>query len=185
MRGVFESSGPRSYNNAVTGPLYTPDILRLAASIPDHAPLERAQATVMRRSPVCGSRVTASVNLDRQGRIAEFSQQVQACALGQAAAAILGQAIIGRTSADLRAAHDALAAWLKAATAFPEILADHYPRLALFDAARTHTARHASLCLAFDAAAAAAEAAFSQAPGRAATGREPVAPACLAGLARR
>ncbi|MFA7441175.1 MAG: iron-sulfur cluster assembly scaffold protein [Sphingomonadaceae bacterium] len=169
----------------MTAPLYTADILRLAASIPGQRPLKDAQATIMRRSPVCGSRVTTSVNLDCYGRVVDFGQEVQACALGQAAAAILGQAILGQTPENLRMAHEALASWLKSDDTLPEFLAAHYPQLALFEPARAHAARHPSICLAFDAAAAAAEQAISQAPGRAAVDREPAAPACRGAPAQR
>jgi NifU-like protein involved in Fe-S cluster formation len=41
------------------------------------------------------------------GRITEFAQDVKACALGQASAAVLGQVAIGRTLPELQAARDA------------------------------------------------------------------------------
>ena len=50
----------------------------------------------MRRSPQCGSSVTAYVAMDGD-RIADFRQEVRACALGQASASVLGQAVIGRS----------------------------------------------------------------------------------------
>jgi hypothetical protein len=50
----------------------------------------------------------------RDGRVAEFAQDVKACALGQASAAVLGAVVLGRSRAELVAARDALAAMLKA-----------------------------------------------------------------------
>lgn len=146
-------------------PLYNAEILRLAASIPHAGRLDRAQATVQRRSPVCGSRVTADALIDAQGRITDYAQEVRACALGQASAAILGGNVVGRDSAELAAAAAGLAAWLKGSGPLPEALARGWPRLALFEPARAHAARHASILLAFEAAAAAAaEAAAVPAP---------------------
>jgi NifU-like protein involved in Fe-S cluster formation len=40
--------------------------------------------------------------------VAEFAQDVKACALGQASAAVLGQVVIGRTLPELQAARDAV-----------------------------------------------------------------------------
>lgn len=140
--------------------LYNARILRLAASIPHQGRLAEAQATARRTSPICGSRVTADVAVDAGGRVAAFGQEVRACALGQAAAAILGQGVVGRTGAELSAAADALQAWLRERdTPLPDRLAADWPDLLLFDPARAHPARHASIALAFEAAAEAATAA--------------------------
>jgi NifU-like protein involved in Fe-S cluster formation len=136
-------------------PLYNARILRLAASIPCAARLNNPMGSARRTSPVCGSRVTADVMLDPDKRISGFGQEVRACALGQASAAILGQAVLGETSASLQQAHDALKDWLKGGGDLPEALAG-FPELALFEPARAHPARHPSILLAFEAAAAAA-----------------------------
>ena len=92
--------------------LYSNRILGLAADIPHNTRLEKADATVKKRSPLCGSTVTVDVQL-KDGRIARFGQDVKACALGQAAAAVTGGAIIGRNHDEIRAARDALRAMLK------------------------------------------------------------------------
>lgn len=143
-------------------PLYNAEILRLAASIPHAERLPAAAGTARRSSPICGSRVTAGVTLGPDGRIAAFGQEVRACALGQASAAILGEAVIGETADSLAGARDLLAAWLKGDGPLPEALAARFPKLSLFEPARAHPARHPSICLAFDAAAAAAEAAAAE-----------------------
>lgn len=143
-------------------PLYSVGILRLAASIPNQRRLEQPHATVSRSSPVCGSRVTMDVCIDAEGRITDFGQEVHACALGQASAAILGQALPGETAASLRDAHTMLADWLRSDAPLPPELERRFPQLILFEPARAHTARHASICLAFDTAACAAELAAGQ-----------------------
>jgi NifU-like protein involved in Fe-S cluster formation len=135
--------------------LYNTDILRLAANIPHHDRLAAPMGSSERRSPVCGSRVTVDVNLDAAGRVAEVGLLVRACALGQASSSLLAAAILGRTPGELAAARDALAAWLSTGEGAPP----EWPGLAIFTPALPHTARHASIRLAFEAAAEAAEAA--------------------------
>jgi NifU-like protein involved in Fe-S cluster formation len=85
----------------MTSALYNRDILRLAASIPHQRRLEAPQASVMKQSPVCGSRVTVDIVTDHQGRVAQLGQEVRACALGQAAAALMGAHALGRAPEEL------------------------------------------------------------------------------------
>ncbi len=138
-------------------PLYNPEILRLAVSIPYAELLTDAQVSVRRVSPVCGSQVTVSLSLDAAGRIARFGQEVRACALGQASAAVLGRHVLGQRAADVRRAHDLLRDWLKQADMLPPELAGVYPEIRALAPAHGYPARHPSILLAFDAAAAAAE----------------------------
>ncbi|WP_419808423.1 iron-sulfur cluster assembly scaffold protein [Sphingomonas sp.] len=145
----------------MSAPLYNTDILRLAASIPHHQRLAAPHGSAERRSPVCGSRVTVDVALDEAGCVAEVGLLVRACALGQASSALLGAAVLGRTPAELAASRDALAAWLSGDGDAPE-----WPGVAVLTPARDYPARHASIRLAFEAAAEAAEQAAGQA-GRA------------------
>ena len=133
--------------------LYNTRILRLAATVPHGARLDSPQASALRVSPVCGSRVTVDLDVDGEGRVARFGQEVRACALGQAAAALLGENILGRTGDELAAARDGLAAFLRGDAEAP----GDWPGLDVFAPARPHKARHPSILLAFDAAAAAAQ----------------------------
>lgn len=132
--------------------LYNTQILRLAASIPFAERLAHPQATVARRSPICGSRVTIDVELDGDGRIAALGQEVRACALGQASASLMGAHAIGRSPGELAEARDALAAFLSGEADTP----GGWPGLDLFGPARPHQARHPSIMLAFEAVAEAA-----------------------------
>jgi NifU-like protein involved in Fe-S cluster formation len=132
--------------------LYNRDILRLAASIPHLGRLEAADASAERRSPVCGSRVAVDVVLDDDGRVAALGQEVKACALGQASAALMGAGALGRTREELAEARDSLRAFLAGERDDPGA----WPGLALFAEARPFTARHPSILLAFEAAAEAA-----------------------------
>ena len=140
------------YRPPVSSAIYTRDILRLASSIPHLGRLEHPQASVEKSSPVCGSRVAVDIALDGEGRVAALGQQVRACALGQASAALMGAHAVGRTGADLEAARDALADYLAGRRDRP----GDWPGLDIFAEARRLPARHASILLAFDAAAEAA-----------------------------
>jgi NifU-like protein involved in Fe-S cluster formation len=145
-------------------PLYNAEILRLAASI-SHASLPAApQASARRTSPICGSRVTVGLGLDPCGRVVDFGQEVRACALGQASAAILGRHVLGETAEGLAQAHALLKGWLKGDGPLPAPLAARFPELTLFEPARAHPARHPSILLAFEASAAAAAEAAALAP---------------------
>ncbi len=137
---------------AVTAALYTRDILRLAASIPHLGRLAGAQASVEKSAPLCGSRVVVDLSLNAEGRVAALGQEVKACALGQASAALMGGHVIGRDAAALAEARDALAAYLAGGSDDP----GRWPGLDAFAAARSFSARHGAILLPFQAAAEAA-----------------------------
>lgn len=131
--------------------LYNTEILRLAASIPHHQRLADAMGSSEQRSPICGSRVTVDVTLGADGRVDAAGLLVRACALGQASASLLAQDLVGRSPGELAAARDALAAWLAGEGREPD-----WPGIAVLGPALAYPARHASIRLAFEAAAEAA-----------------------------
>jgi NifU-like protein involved in Fe-S cluster formation len=136
----------------VPSALYNRDILRLAASIPHLGRLEAPQGSAEKSSAVCGSRVAVDVALDGEGRVAALGQEVKACALGQASAALMAAHALGRSPGELAEARDAFAAWLRGERGDP----GEWPGLDVFTHARGYAARHASILLAFEAAAEAA-----------------------------
>jgi NifU-like protein involved in Fe-S cluster formation len=128
--------------------LYSARILALAADIPGLGRLEDAQGTARKRSPLCGSTVTVDVRME-QGRVTAFAQDVKACALGQAAAAVVGAAITGRTRDEIEAARDQLASMLSGGPApLPP-----FDGFEVLSPARDFKNRHASIKLAIEAAA--------------------------------
>ncbi|KHQ53870.1 iron-sulfur cluster assembly scaffold protein [Mameliella alba] len=133
--------------------LYSGRILELAADIPHNARLEDAQVSVKKRSPLCGSTVTVDLTM-KDGKVADFGQDVKACALGQAAASVVGGAIIGRTPEEIQAARDALRAMLKEDGPTPPAPFDG---LEVLRPAAAYKNRHASIMLALDAASQAVE----------------------------
>jgi NifU-like protein involved in Fe-S cluster formation len=129
--------------------LYSQRILALAADIPHRGRLEAPQASVRKRAPLCGSTVTVDLDLE-DGRIARFGQEVKACALGQASAALLGRHVIGRNLAEIEAARDALKAMLTSGGPPPGAPFEGYEVL---EPAREYRNRHASILLSLDATA--------------------------------
>lgn len=129
--------------------LYSGRILELAADIPRTGQLDAPQARATRRSPLCGSNVTVDVVL-HQGRIAAFAQDVRACALGQAAAAVVGAHAIGRTRGEIERARDELAAMLQGEGPAP---AAPFEELEVLIPAQAFTNRHRSILLALEATA--------------------------------
>ena len=133
--------------------LYSGRILALAADIPLLGRLMAPTGTARKRSPLCGSTVTVDLVM-QAGRVVAFAQDVKACALGQAAAAVLGGAVIGRSLAELDAARVSLHAMLKDAGPVPSAPFDGFEVLI---PARDYKNRHASILLALDAACEAAK----------------------------
>jgi NifU-like protein involved in Fe-S cluster formation len=127
--------------------LYSARILALASDIPHLGRLGAPEGSSRKRAPLCGSTMGVDVVL-RDGRITEFAQDVKACALGQAAAAILGAAIIGRTPEEVRQGRDALRGMLRDGAPPPASPWDGFQVLL---PARDHANRHGSILLAFEA----------------------------------
>jgi NifU-like protein involved in Fe-S cluster formation len=127
--------------------LYSTRILALAADIPHLGRLDAPDGSARHRSPLCGSVVTVDVRI-RDGRVAEFAQDVKACALGQASAAILGAVVVGRSLAELASARDALLAMLRDGGPVPPAPFGGYEVLL---PAREYKNRHASILLALEA----------------------------------
>jgi len=146
-----QQKGKAMSNDSDLISLYSSRILRLAADMPHTDRLVSPQATVKKRAPLCGSTVTVDVNLN-DGRVTEFAQDVKACALGQAAAAVVGHAILGRTEADIRRARDELYTMLKSDGPVPSAPFDG---LEVLSPAKDYKNRHASIMLTLDALVAA------------------------------
>lgn len=132
--------------------LYTPAILRLALACADFPPLINANARVERRAPLCGSRIALDMRMDADGRVKAVGFAVHACAIGQAAAALLAREVSERSGADLARVAQALARWLEnAAAPMPD-----WPGIAALAPVRALPARRGAALLPFEAAAAAA-----------------------------
>ena len=134
--------------------LYNTDILSLSATLKNER-LENPDGTARKVSKLCGSWIEIDVMVAGD-KVTDCALRVQACALGQASAAILKEKIIGATFVEIKEARDALFAMLKEDGAPPN---GRFERLILLTGVKAYPARHTSTMLAFDAALAAIESA--------------------------
>ena len=128
--------------------LYSARILKLAANLPHSGRLAAPQGTGERVAKLCGSKAVVDVTLDADGRVAEFAQDVKACALGQAAAGVLGESVIGASIEEIADARDAMSAMLKAGGEGPE---GRFEGLRALKLVADYPARHASTMVAIEA----------------------------------
>ena len=138
--------------------LYSARILMLAANLPHAGRLAAPEGTGERVAKLCGSRATVDVMLDEAGRVAEFAQDVKACALGQAAAGVLGQHAIGASVQEIMEARDAMSAMLKAGGEGPS---GRFEDLRVLRQVADYPARHASTLVAVEATLEAVNAALA------------------------
>jgi NifU-like protein involved in Fe-S cluster formation len=127
--------------------IYSTRILELAAAIPRTVRLAAPDATATAHSKLCGSTITVDL-LVRDDRIVDFGQQVKACLLGQAAAAIVGREIVGMTPAEFRAEAARMRQMLKGESGHP---GGRFAELVVLEPVRDYKSRHASTLLVFDA----------------------------------
>ncbi len=139
----------------MNAPLYTIEVLRLAASLPDPVALSACEGRASERSLTCGSTVATEVALGEAGRVSALSQRVHACAFGQASAALVARHGAGRTRADIDQAIAQIADWLEGSRSdLPD-----WPDIGAIAPARSRRSRHAAVLLPFRALRAAIEAA--------------------------
>ncbi len=127
--------------------LYSTNILRLAANMPRAGRLAAPDGSAEKVAKLCGSRITVDVML-KDGKVADFAQDVKACALGQAAAAVLGAHVVGATPQEIEMARDGFRAMLKQGGAPPT---GRFSDLSMLEPVKDYAPRHASTLLAFEA----------------------------------
>ncbi|HCI45727.1 MAG TPA: iron-sulfur cluster assembly scaffold protein [Rhodospirillaceae bacterium] len=127
--------------------LYSSKILSLAASITRNRLPDDADVVVSRRSAVCGSGIRVGLCFDHERQIADYGHEVQACALGQASAAIVASHCIGLTAAALADAMAQMEAILRGEV--PEELL--WPDMAVLAPVRDFPPRHDAVLLPYRA----------------------------------
>ena len=128
--------------------LYSARILGLAANLPHAGRLVSPDGTGERVARLCGSRAVVDVVLNDEGRIAHFAQDIKACALGQPAAGVIGEAVIGASTHEITAAATALTDMLKAGGEGPE---GRFEGLRVLKPVADYPQRHASTQVAMGA----------------------------------
>jgi NifU-like protein involved in Fe-S cluster formation len=138
--------------------LYSARILTLAANLPHSGRLAAPEGTAERVAKLCGSKAIIDVALDDAGRVDDFAQDVKACALGQAAAGVLGESVLGSTVAELLETREAMLAMLKSGGEGPS---GRFEGLRVLKQVADYPARHASTMVAIEATLEAVQAALA------------------------
>ena len=129
--------------------LYHNRVLELAANIPHVGSLADAHGTALKVSRICGSTVRVDVRLSEDGEtVSAIAVDPKACALGQAATAILAEHAEGASFAELVEVRDQLRAMLKDGAEPPR---GRFWELRHLEGVRDYPPRHASTMLAFEA----------------------------------
>ena len=127
--------------------LYSSKIIEIAGRLPITEKLVSPDATARRVSRICGSVVEVSLKMEKD-RVADYSHEVSACALGQTAASIVCERIIGSSPDELRELRDKMTAMLKEEGPPPN---GKWLDLEYLQPVRTYPARHTSTLLVFEA----------------------------------
>jgi NifU-like protein involved in Fe-S cluster formation len=127
--------------------IYSDKILQLSANMPRTGRLKQPHATASAHSKLCGSRITIDLEMEG-GVVTDYAQDVRACLLGQASAAIVGAIIVGSSPAEVREVAARMRRMLKEGGTPPE---GRWRELAILEIVRDYKARHASTLLVFDA----------------------------------
>lgn len=136
----------------MSAPLYNRDILSLAVATAEYLPNPNARHRVSKRAALCGSAIILDLDTDADGRVTRVGMHVEACALGQASAALLARHATGQSLDQIRAARDGIAGWFAGQDVTPD-----WPGFGVLAPARDYPARHGAILLPFDAAIAALE----------------------------
>jgi len=128
--------------------LYSARILSLAANLPHSGRLAAPEGTAERVAKLCGSKAIVDVVLDDEGRVTDFAQTVKACALGQAAAGVVGESVLGATASEILVARDAMLTMLKSGGDGPQ---GRFEGLRVLKQVADYPARHASTMVALEA----------------------------------
>ncbi len=131
--------------------LYNEQILTAAAGITRTGRLAAPQGSATKESRLCGSRITVDIVMSGDV-VSDYAQEIKACVLGQCAAALVAERIIGSTAGELAAVRDELRAMLKQGADGPE---GKWETLRILNPARDYPMRHASILLALEASLAA------------------------------
>jgi NifU-like protein involved in Fe-S cluster formation len=132
---------------ASSATLYTREVLALATSLSQWPQDPDLPLVGTARSPTCGSTVSLALATNKAGAIIGIGLKAQACAIGQASAALFAADAAGRDADNLAAALEAIRRWLKEGGELPD-----WPGFATIAPARDYPARHGAILLAWQAA---------------------------------
>ncbi|WP_226635481.1 iron-sulfur cluster assembly scaffold protein [Novosphingobium profundi] len=127
--------------------LYTPDVLALAMDLAAYPLASDLPYVTEARSPTCGSQLKLGLDSGPDERIARVGISAQACAIGQASAAIFAKGAQGQSAAELTRARSEIRSWLSGEGPMPS-----WPGFDTLAAVPDYPGRHGAVLLAWDAA---------------------------------
>jgi NifU-like protein involved in Fe-S cluster formation len=127
--------------------IYNRGVLDLAGNLSRLGRLAAPDASATAQSKLCGSTIAVDLKMN-QDIVTDFAHEVRACALGQAAAAVMAKQIVGASDAELRTVRDEMRRMLKEGGPPP---GGRFAELAVLEPVRDYKPRHASTMLTFDA----------------------------------
>lgn len=130
-----------------TATLYTPQVLGLTIELARYRLTDDLVLRAQARSKSCGSTIMLGLAIGPDGTVERIGIRSQACAIGQAAAAIFAGGAVGRSAAQIEQAREAIGAWLVGEAALPD-----WPGFSAILAARDYPARHGAVLLPWNAA---------------------------------
>ncbi|VWX51652.1 iron-sulfur cluster assembly scaffold protein [Novosphingobium sp. 9U] len=122
--------------------LYSPEVLALATGLAAYRLDDGLTLRTEARSRSCGSTLTLGLALDGEGKVTRVGLRSQACAIGQASAAIFAQAAQGQSGEELARTAREMARWVASEGPMPE-----WPGLTTIAVARDYPGRHGALML--------------------------------------
>ena len=143
----------------MSDPLYTKDVLRLAAEARGAGRLPEPHGTHTERNPACSDRSTVDLTVEN-GRVVAMAHDTKACVLAQASASILA-ALPGRTYDDLVKLKAEVAEMFESRN--PP--AEPFARYAVLNDVASYPARQKCVLLPIEAALKAFEASQARKPG--------------------
>lgn len=128
--------------------LFSDKLKEYSRQVREDRRLESPDASVERVSRLCGSRITLDLSMDDAERVTGLGYAVRACALGEAATAILAEHAVGHTAQELADVTVAMRGMLKDDGPLP---GGPWEELEYLRLVRDLKSRHGSVMLPFDA----------------------------------
>ena len=127
--------------------IYSTRILEVVATMPPVGLLAKADGHAERSSKLCGSKIRVNIEV-KDGVISNYGHEVEACLLGQTAAAVMARNAIGLTRADVVEVRDKMLAMLKEDGPPPD---GKWSDLEVLYPVKDYKPRHTSMMLVFEA----------------------------------
>ena len=131
----------------MSDPLYSRDVLKLAAAATGAGELPEPRLSGLAINPVCSDKVSVTMRLDGRGRIIALAHETKACVFTQASSAILGAQALGANEVRIRRLRGEIEAMLAGGKAPGAPFADY----AALAGVAMHKNRHTCVLLPLDA----------------------------------